>query len=251
MFEISAENTGRTIAKIKGGVNNDQYVKYIDKKAGDTVEGINEVVLTDGQFEPCPMISRERDIMYMAGPSGSGKSYYTKMYMLNYIKAHPTNEIYIFSKLGEDVSLDDVPDLRRVKIDNRLMTQPFEVDDFKNSLVVLDDIDCLTNKEHKEALNDLKIGILETGRHTNTSMLITSHIVCKGNETKTILSESQYITIYPSSGMPLNTLLSGYMGLTTKQIRTIKALPSRWVTIVKNYPQMIMSETKLFFMKDL
>ena len=254
MFEITDVINGkRTIAKIKGGANNDKYVTYADKiVAPDVHNGMDEVVLTGAdKFEPVPDVSTERCVGYICGPSGSGKSYFTKMFLRNYIKQYPGNQIYMFSKLADDVSLDDIPEIQRLKIDDRLTTSPFVIDDFKNCLVIFDDIDTLLNKDHKLALDQLKDSILECGRHTFTTILITSHLACKGQATRTIMNEAHLICIFAQSGMPLTNLLSNYMGLSTKQIRTIKSLQTRFISFIRGYPQIIVTEQKVFFMKDL
>ena len=157
----------------------------------------------------------------------------------------------MFSKLTEDSSLDDVKEIKRIKIDNRLITMPLDVNDFKDSLVIFDDIDCIKNKEQKAALNDLKNEILETGRHSHTTILITSHLSCKGNETRSILNEAHSITLFPGSGMPIDYLLTNYVGLDKKQIQNLKNIPSRWITLLRQYPQMLLTEHSVRFMKDL
>ena len=243
----------KTVAKIDGGKYTNKNVSYIDNNNEDDqiYKCFTQLDLTDGKFEPCPNTAQERDILYMAGPSGSGKSTLVCKYLQNYIKEFPRNEIYCFSKLTEDPSLDSIKKIKRVKIDDRLITMPIDVEDLANGCVVFDDIDCIKNKGHKDALNSLKHSILETGRHTNTSCLITSHLACKGNETKSILNEAHQIYFFIGSGMPINYLLSNYMGLEKKQIAELKRDNTRWHGFIRGYPQIIMTETKLRFLKDL
>ena len=163
----------------------------------------------------------------------------------------PRNNIFLFSKLTEDSSLDDVREIKRIKIDDRLITQPFDCSDFANSLVLLDDCDTIRNKDHKKALNQLSSELLETGRHENVTVIILSHVACKGLETKTILNESSCITFFLASGAPVDYLLQNYIGLNRKQILALKRLNSRWITIFRHYPMILMTETQLLFLKDL
>ena len=164
---------------------------------------------------------------------------------------YPKNGLYMFSKLTEDSSLDDVKELRRIKIDKTLITSPLDVEDFKDCLIIFDDIDCIKDKAQKEALNDLKLSVLETGRHTRTTILITSHLACKGAETRSILNECHSLTFFMGSGMTVDYLLQNYVGLDKKQIQKLKLIPSRWVSIFRSWPMMVMTETKLKFLKDL
>ena len=57
----------------------------------------------------------------------------------------------------------------------------------------LDDTNALRDKGLKKAIESLKVEILETGRHFKTTLIITSHLACKGNETKSILKEAHSI----------------------------------------------------------
>ena len=255
MFNINNADIkkGRSIAKVCGGKYNNKIITYIDKETDDDeiYREFDHIDLDDGKFEPFPNLDRERDVIFIAGPSGSGKSFYTKLYLRNYMKMYPKNGLYMFSKLTEDSSLDDVKELRRIKIDKTLITSPLDVEDFKDCLIIFDDIDCIKDKAQKEALNDLKDSVLETGRHTRTTILITSHLACKGAETRSILNECHSLTFFLGSGMPVDYLLQNYVGLQKKQIQALKLIPSRSVTIFRSYPMMVMTETKLMFLKDL
>jgi chromosomal replication initiation ATPase DnaA len=51
-----------------------------------------------------PNKKTERQILYITGASGSGKSYYTKQYCDQYRKLFPKNPIYLISSINEDSS---------------------------------------------------------------------------------------------------------------------------------------------------
>ena len=255
MFNINNADIkkGKSIAKVSGGKYNNKVITYVDKDTDDDeiFRAFNQIELDDGKFEQFPNLDRERDVIYIAGPSGSGKSFYTKLYLRNYMKQYPKNGLYMISKLTEDSSLDDVKELKRIKIDKTLITSPLDVEDFKDCLIIFDDIDCIKDKAQKEALNQLKNEILKTGRHTRTTILITSHLACKGNETRSILNECHSLTFFLGSGMPVDYLLQNYVGLEKKQIQNLKQIPSRWITIFRSFPMMVLTEKKLMFLKDL
>ena len=86
--------------------------------------------------------------------------------------------------------------------------------------------------------------ILETGRHFNASVIFTSHNATMGLDTKRILNECHSITLFPKNlgGKTSKYLLDGYIGLDKNQIKKLKKVNSRWVTIIKSYPQVILSE---------
>ncbi len=252
MFNIN--DIGRPICKIKGGKYNNKTVS-IDETGNDNDElsfrNFDKLKLGDeAKFEPTPNTKSERDIAYIAGPSGSGKSFYTKMYLTNYKKENPKNEIYMFSKLSEDKSLAGI-EIKRIMIDERIITEPFNTEDFRNCAVIMDDIDALQDKKLKSALFALKTEILETGRHTNTTLILTSHLALKGNETKSILNEAHTITFFMKSGMPVQTLLKNYLGMENDQIRALNRIESRWITITRGFPQIVFSEHEILLLSDL
>jgi hypothetical protein len=256
MFNLN--NIGRSICQIDGGKCNGKIVCYTDTNSNDDnmnlFKEFSHLELNgDSKFSPYPDKTKERNVIACFGPSGSGKSWYIKLFLKAYKKEFPRNEIYMFSKLKDDRSLDDVGGIKRVKIDDDLLDDPLETDDFRDSCVIMDDTDALLNKHHKRAVDDLKNSILETGRHTNSTLLITSHLACKGLETRTVLNESHQITIYLSSGSSYDYLLTNYLGFSRKQIINLKSFAenSRWVTIVRGFPQIIYTEKSIMLLKDL
>jgi len=253
MFNLNGK--GKPIVKITGGKYNDKFVIIEETNDKDNDEllyrNFNNLTLQgDAKFQPTPDTTRERDILYIAGPSGSGKSYFTKLYLMNYKKAYPNNPIYMFSKLHEDKSLEGI-ELVRVMIDNRLIEDPFDVSDFENCCVIMDDIDALREKPLKNALEKLKVEILETGRHFKTTLILTSHLACKGNETKSILNEAHSITFFLKSGMPVDYLLKNYVGLDKNQLVALKEIPSRFISITRGFPQAVFGEKTILFLSDL
>jgi hypothetical protein len=195
-----------------------------------------------------PNKKTERQILYITGASGSGKSYYTKQYCDQYRKLFPKNPIYLISSINEDSSIDKVKNMKRIRLTNELLMTDLKVDDFKDSLVIFDDTDVITNKIMRMKVNGILNMLLETGRHTNTSVIYTSHLATNGLETRRILNEAHSITIFPHSlgGRSLKYLLENYFGLDKHQIKQIKTLPSRWVTLVKSFPMVVLSEKEAF-----
>jgi hypothetical protein len=242
-------NYGKIIAVIKDLENEKRRSKkkdnkelFIDDKAKSSIDkyecDYNETI----QQVPDP--ETERSILYITGPSGSGKSYYTRNYILEYKKIFPKNNIYIFSSLTEDETLDKIPKIKRIKFTEKFMMHEFKIIDFKDSLVIFDDVDAEINKMKKQKIYGLLNIILNTGRHERVSVIFTSHLSCAGNETKLILSEAHSITIFPKNmgNRSLFYLLDGYFGLDRHQINYIKKINSRWISLIKTYPSVLISE---------
>jgi hypothetical protein len=200
-------------------------------------------------FQVVPNKKTERIIRYVTGASGSGKSYWTKEYADEYHRLYPKRDIYIISSIKEDKTLDKIKDLHRIKLDSQeFLTETLTAEDFKDSLVIFDDTDCLVNKAQKLKVDAILNSVLETGRHFNTEVVYTSHLACDGKATRRILNECKSVTIFPSGlgGKSIKYLLDNYFGLDKDQIKKIKKLNSRWVTIQKGFPMLIMSDKECF-----
>jgi chromosomal replication initiation ATPase DnaA len=117
-----------------------------------------------------------RQILYVSGASGSGKSYYTANYMKEYTKMFPKNPIYIVSSLEKDEKLDKLKNVKRLKLNEEFCDNPFSIEDFKDSLLVYDDTEMITNSMIQEKITNILNLVLTTGRHTNTFAIKTSHV---------------------------------------------------------------------------
>ena len=117
--------------------------------------------------------------------------------------------------------------------------------DIKNALCLFDDIDTIKEKHLRNTVYDIQNDILETGRHNNIYIIVTSHLI-NGNDkknTRTILNEAHKVTFFPKSGAyGITYFLKNYIGLPKKQIDNILQINSRWITINKGYPLFIFYE---------
>jgi hypothetical protein len=252
---MNYENIGKVIAKVinKNDKKKDKIISISDK-TDDLDNPLNKIVLTKSfeTIQQIPNKQQERQILYITGASGSGKSYYTQLYCSEYKKMYPKNEIYLFSSINEDSSIDKIKGLQRFILDDNFIRENIEAEDFKDSMVIFDDTDVISNKVLKLKINSLLNALLETGRHYNTSVIYTSHIATAGIDTKRILNEAHSITIFPSSlgGRSLKYLLDNYLGFDKEQIKKVKKLDSRWTTICKTYPMVVLSEKEAYLLKN-
>jgi hypothetical protein len=264
-MSINLENHGIPVAVIisknadkdkgKKGKTNIPIVSISDTTDG-IIRPTNELSLRDKPdlvFQPIPNPSTERQILYITGSSGSGKSYYTRKYCAEFAKLFPKRSIYLFSSIASDDSIDSIKGLNRIKLSPEFLEENWEIEDFRDCLVIFDDTDCITDKKTRNKVNGILNMILETGRHTNTYCIYTSHLACAGNDTKRILNEAHSITFFPATagGRTLKYLLESYMGLDKDQIQKIKSLPSRWITVCKSYPKAVLSEKDVILTNSL
>lgn len=239
---LNFEEEGKLICKIgkKSLFINDKIVE----------DGFNTFIPKgDLLIQQVPDPKTERSILYITAPSGSGKSYYSKEYIYEYHKLYPKRPIFVFSSLDDDITLDKIKYLKRINIKkSEFLSMELTAEDFKDSLVIFDDTDCITQKAIKLKVQSILGSILETGRHFNVSVIYTSHIATAGNDTKKILNECHSITIFPKNmgNKSSKYLFDQYLGLSKEEIKKVKSMTGRWVTISKTYPMCIFSEKEAF-----
>lgn len=207
--------------------------------------GATKQVKIQGTFEPIPSTIGKREIIYISAPSGAGKSYWVSQYCNNYKLLYPKNNIIVFSRLQDDSSLDRISNLIRIPITNDLITDPIDIqEDFKNCCVIFDDCDTIGDKNHRRAVMQIMDDILQTGRHSNTTCLITSHLSTNYKETRIVLAEAHKFVLFPKSSTKssMDRILDAYLGLDKDERRAVYKMPSRWVCIHKHHPRYLLGQ---------
>ena len=257
-MSFNINNVGRPVCIIKGGQYNNHIICYSSQKANlignEKFANFKQLVLEDEDAEllPFPNTESERDIVACFGPSGSGKSYFIRNYVLEYQKLHKKNPQYCISLKKDDKSFSELKKLEQLELNDTWIKQPLELADFgEDCLIILDDTDTVRNKDIKNNVDALKNQILEVGRDKKVTCLVTSHLATKGKETKTLLNEAHQIVIYLSSGANYKTLLENYLGLSTKQIQKLKDMETRYIVFVRQYPMILYTQKQIMFLKDL
>ena len=247
---MNFDEEGALIARVNGT----KKKVYVSESNDESHK--KEIKLPPGQsFQKVPNPDIAREILYICGASGSGKSFFAKQYCEEYTKAHKKNPIYLFSSLPEDESVDSIKNLKRVNIrDVDFVDEDWSIDDFKDSMIIFDDCDCISDKQVRAKIQSLAEMCLETGRHKSISIIFTSHTACNGHQTKKILNEAHTVTIFLRSlgGKALTYLLESYFGLNKKQLKRIKSMKGdgRALTITKTYPQIAFSEKRAILLHD-
>ena len=247
---------GHPVCRIVGGVDDDEIIYIDDKINTDDKKNskfkknyFKDLEVKDGILQHVPDTTKERECGIITGASGSGKSYYVNNYISEYKKNYKKNDVYFFSVLDEDKSINKNK-IKRVRINEDLIKEPITIDDLKNSLVICDDIEMIRDKPLKNELFTMINSILMTGRHTNTSLLLTVHN-CNTSNTRLFLNECSFFVYFPfSTNKQVNYVLEHYLGIDKKEIKYIKSLKSRSCTVFKNYPQCILTEHNLFSLSD-
>ena len=227
-------------------------VKLINKIRNDVTSNIQIKLPPGSTFEVLPTIDpKKRDTVFLFGCANSGKSYFVKHFAQNYNRVWAgKKKIYLISELEEDETLDSANcKIHRINIKS-LVADPIDLNsgEFESCLFIFDDYDTLKNTKEEPLYTvvlELINKVLIKGRHQNISCCIISHFGANGNKTRLILTESQLITVYPfgASKHSIEYVLCKHVGLDKKDVKDIKKLGSRWVSISKNYPQYLVSES--------
>jgi len=208
----------------------------------------------DGHFVLIPTKDpKKREVWYIAGASGSGKSHIAKGIAEQYMTQFPDRDVYLVSKLDEDDTLDSMKGRRCIRLKPaKLVENPLkDLKMLENSLVIFDDYDTFQGKEMK-VIQQLIDDIAIMGRHENITMLCLTHYLTNYSKTRLLLTEATHIVVYPLStgAHALNYLLKTYLGLEKEEISAIRRGGSRWVCLYKNYPNYAITETEAFLLHE-
>jgi uridine kinase len=245
-FTFETNNKLRMVAKIQGGKYNNKIVSLNPKMEDvDKLDFKSLTIPNNCYFQMMPDKTLERQIIYITGVSGSGKSTFTRKFVKEYKKTFKENKVYLFSCLTEDESLDEIKPLR-FRLEEDLVTDPINVAELSSSLIIFDDIDTIANKKIKEAVYQLLNEILQIGRHHKISAIVTNHLPTNFNWTRIILNEAHVVVYFPSFATnKVKYLLENYVDLEKKDIRRFKRMNSRWVAIFKWAPRIFLSEHEI------
>jgi hypothetical protein len=201
----------------------------------------------------------KRDCWYIAGQSGSGKSYIAKMLAENYCKMYPDRKIYLISKLDNDDTIDSANcDIIRLDYSD-WDTEPPEINQIKNCMVIFDDVDTISKCENGIEVQQFADDIATMGRkhgdeQGNITMIYISHTLTNYKKSRILLLESTHYVLFPqnTSTNTMRHLLITHVGMDEGDIRQLKRLKSRWICIKKGFPSYLIYQhgSKLLFQDD-
>jgi len=243
-----------------------------------------EFIITDGYLQQIPNTNLDREQLYISAPTGSGKSWLAGSYMEEWKKAYPEwakktpgalvitpllNDP-IVEKFGLNVINVNEKDTEQIKTKSRkrkieemendeepkdypymLVTHPLTPQKMKNSCILFDDIQYITDKELKKSLQLFMKECQGIGRKEHVSIIVTSHIICDGWDTRLLLRESDWIISFINGGIAtgIDYFMKNYMNLKDKKIiEKIKNLDSPWVAFHTKAPLMIFYKTGAFLL---
>lgn len=216
-----------------------------DEVATGTIDGGADYELPIGaRFEVMPNADPEaRQCIMIAGASGSGKSFWCAMYIRLYLSMYPDRTFYLVSMIDKDPVLDE---LRPVRVPADALLKDITTASVAKSIILFDDVDSFTGA-HDKAVHALMDKILTMGRHSGTTILVSTHYLTNYKKTRIMLNECDTYVVFPraTAHAPLSGLMKRYFGLTDMEVRDLRRTAGRWAALYKNYPQYMVSETKV------
>jgi hypothetical protein len=232
---------GDPLALITSGKHAGEFVSISDK--GNLGQSF---ALETGTLIPILSTVGERSVEYIAGPSGSGKSTLVADLVKRYLRLHPDQKAFLFSRSPQedDPVFAGIP-FNQIPITNQLLLKPVDVTKINpGTLLVFDDVGTIHNDAQRKAVEKIMMDAVEVGRKYRIFVIITSHLIIPTDKkfARTIMNEIQYITIFPKSGSAhqINYVLKTYFGMDKTQINRILHLDSRWVRIHSRYPRFVL-----------
>jgi hypothetical protein len=227
-------------------VEGDGVREMYEEMLEDTKKDISVELPPESTFQLIPSPKKDvREIWYIAGPSGSGKSYIAKGLAERYRRMFPDRVVFLVSKLREDETLDSMKGGPPIRIDpQKLVDNPMkDLTNLEDAMIIFDDYDTFT-KPFDKAVQKLIDDIATMGRHSNTTMLCLSHYLSNYAKTRLLLCEATHFVLYPAAtgNHALTYLLQTYLGFDKDEVAGIRKIKSRWICIHKNFPQWVVSE---------
>jgi len=251
--EIPAEHLPSSLTQIPGVLD-----AYEEMSGSAKQESETRVKLPDGSHfylipSPDP---KKREVWYIAGASGSGKSHIAKGLAEQYMKQFSGRSVYLVSKLEQDDTLDSMKGQKCIRLKPaKLVENPIktteDMEKLGDSMIIFDDYDSFTGKEAK-TIQQLMDDIATMGRHMNITMLCLTHYLTNYSKTRLLLTEATHLVLYPLStgASALNYVLKTYLGMEKDDVARLKNGGSRWVCIYKNYPTYVVTENEAYLLND-
>lgn len=195
--------------------------------------------------------------LMVSAPPGGGKSHFNNKILKAAIAVHKSiskgkPQFFVFSCQKEDPSLDDGLKLTRYPCSDETLLnldEPLNVADFrgKNQMapnwVIFDDTESILNKNVNKLVEKLRNECLQQARHENLNVITVSHELMNGNKTKSMISNSSHVCIFPKAGnsSQISRFLKTYLNLNQDEIdKILKKIDSRWILICKKSPMYVM-----------
>lgn len=227
--------------------SDDELFQKFDEMQGKITNRLKkDFELSSGIIIPIP--DKESERIYIAGKSGSGKSFLTAIYAREYNEMFPKRKIYIFTKHDKEKAYKNIPHIE-ITCDDDMVKEEIKVTDFKKSLVIFDDCDHIQDKKISTNIRRFNNDLITTGRKYDIHTITLQHQLMDYKETRNLLNEANKVIFFNSaSNYHVTRYLKVYVGLDPQQIKKITGLKSRWTMISLSIPTYVLHEHGIFLL---
>ena len=264
-FEFPEEATG--VWKKKKEDEEEGVGSEEEKKVQEVLKGSREII-TDSKDEKMePFYNpKERITMFIAGTQGCGKSYFISEFLDDYQLAHPERPVRLFTGLKEkdkhfERHADRIVRARmRCKYLEEMDLETMRYNKKKQRtgcLLIFDDVDRIRDPEVKKLTYKILYDALCNGRdhetqegHADIDVVVTNHEINDYQNTKYILTECNYIVLFPyfTTAEQIERVLKK-IGVNKHLMKQIIKYQSRVVIIHRTAPMYCITHSKIFLLK--
>jgi hypothetical protein len=200
-----------------------------------------EYRLDDGKMVVLP--SRpDTERVFVAGKSGSGKSWFAASYMREYLDLYPDRKIFLFSTHEGERAYAQI-EHAQIALDEDFVANPLSLEDLSGSLCVFDDCDALQDKKLMAAVDNLNLDLINNGRKYDIHVMTLAHQLMEYKRTRGQLNEANRVVFFPGgSAYHSQRYLKVYAGMTGDQIRRVMAEKTRWICLDLRLPTSYVTE---------
>lgn len=195
-----------------------------------------------------------RDVIFVAGSSGAGKTHWISRYAIEFNDIFKTSPIYFISakRLKDEDAYDNVKNIKQIDIkDEEMLKEITEGGDSFNffthksgySLCIFDDAEAMS-KTQEAYINNILDSVLQIGRSKGIYVIVSKHVLNNSSKTKVIINECNKIVLFTNtlSHYAINYFLKNYIGYSKTEIHEVLTTKSRFCIINKLEPKYRMYE---------
>jgi len=214
--------------------------RVIDLIQSDNKDDLKqEVIIDDDNLEIEPiMVVHDGSCpnrVYLAGQSYCGKSTMAAKLAQDWNQVFPKSKVAYISYNENDKACNDkkIDNFLQIKIDENILKDPLELDEFHDKLCVFDDISAYGDPKIIKALEQFQTKCINAGRHKSIGTIICRQKLLDGWKSSDILNGIHQLITFPHSGsrFQLRNYLKSHLHLPKNKIDKILNVNSRWVLI--------------------
>lgn len=236
VLELAAE-------AVRSGVPEEEIIEILSQM---NISKTKEIRV--GRGKTCVIIpSAKSERVFMAAPPGAGKSVVAARYIIEYMKIHPSSPVFVFAFADYDEAYDGI-ELEWIKVTPKVYEMDLSPENFTDCLIVMDDLDNLTDKKLSIYIHAALANLAGNGRKDGVYLLYNSHHINNYAKTRDIAmaaNKSIFFPEGPKGGML--RYLAEKVGIDKVAARKMMALESRYFCLSTNtYPNTVIHSKGIF-----